>query len=202
MRRQMTIVNEHPFSRHAVATGNWGPLRLSDFVTDRQLKATAHWRDVYRHNNVGRVIAFALFRGNRCGTLNLTRPLGDEDFSKRDMQMLALIAPHFHLALGSSEMATMRGDERAHVLLALGLTTREVEVAKWLSRGRTNQEIAAILEMKPRTVEKHVENMLVKLGVENRTTAAMVVAGIVGTAPGPAPPAAATYFDKPRRGRN
>ncbi|TNC84484.1 MAG: DNA-binding response regulator, partial [Thalassolituus sp.] len=42
----------------------------------------------------------------------------------------------------------------------------------WLSRGKTNQEIGQILSMSPRTVNKHLEPVFRKLGVENRTSAA------------------------------
>jgi DNA-binding NarL/FixJ family response regulator len=54
------------------------------------------------------------------------------------------------------------------------LTPRESEVLTWISRGKTNQEIAIILDFSPRTVNKHLEQIFRKLGVENRTTAAAV----------------------------
>ncbi|MGB2145016.1 MAG: response regulator [Porticoccaceae bacterium] len=54
------------------------------------------------------------------------------------------------------------------------LTPRESEVLVWISRGKTNQEIAMILDFSPRTVNKHLEQIFRKLGVENRTTAAAV----------------------------
>jgi DNA-binding CsgD family transcriptional regulator len=55
-----------------------------------------------------------------------------------------------------------------------GLTAREGEVLGWISRGKTNGEIAIILGMRTSTVKKHVEHILVKLGVETRTGAAAV----------------------------
>lgn len=54
----------------------------------------------------------------------------------------------------------------------LNITGRESEVLYWLSNGKTNKEIALILNIGPRTVNKHLEQLFVKLGVENRTTAA------------------------------
>jgi len=53
-----------------------------------------------------------------------------------------------------------------------GLTRREGEVLAWVSRGKTNRDISAILGMSPRTVQKHVEHIFQKLGVETRTAAA------------------------------
>jgi DNA-binding NarL/FixJ family response regulator len=59
----------------------------------------------------------------------------------------------------------------------LGLTTRESEVLSWLSKGKTNRDIAQILGLSPRTVDKHLEQIYAKLGVENRTAAAAVATG-------------------------
>ncbi len=56
----------------------------------------------------------------------------------------------------------------------LGLTSREGEVLSWLSKGKTNRDIAQILGLSPRTVDKHLEQIYAKLGVENRTAAAAV----------------------------
>jgi DNA-binding CsgD family transcriptional regulator len=55
---------------------------------------------------------------------------------------------------------------------ALALTSREAEVLLWLSRGKTNREIGEILSISPRTVNKHLEQVFTKLGVENRASAA------------------------------
>ncbi|WP_257169507.1 response regulator transcription factor [Bradyrhizobium sp. SRS-191] len=59
-----------------------------------------------------------------------------------------------------------------------GLTTREGEVLSWLSKGKTNRDIAQILGLSPRTVDKHLEQIYAKLGVENRTAAAAVATGL------------------------
>ncbi|HEY9455610.1 MAG TPA: response regulator [Bradyrhizobium sp.] len=56
----------------------------------------------------------------------------------------------------------------------LGLTAREGEVLSWLSKGKTNRDIAQILGLSPRTVDKHLEQIYSKLGVENRTAAAAI----------------------------
>lgn len=52
------------------------------------------------------------------------------------------------------------------------LTEREAEVLWWIANGKTNREIAQILDMSPRTVNKHLEQVFKKMGVENRTAAA------------------------------
>ena len=52
------------------------------------------------------------------------------------------------------------------------LTQREAEVLDWLIKGKTNRDIGDILGTSPRTVNKHLEHVFVKLGVETRTAAA------------------------------
>ncbi|MBN8430196.1 response regulator transcription factor [Microbulbifer salipaludis] len=54
----------------------------------------------------------------------------------------------------------------------LSLTKRESEVLFWIANGKTNREIGEILSVSPRTVNKHLEGVFSKLGVENRTAAA------------------------------
>ena len=56
----------------------------------------------------------------------------------------------------------------------LGVSAREGEVLSWLAKGKSNKDIAAILELSPRTITKHIENILEKLGADNRTTAAIL----------------------------
>ena len=54
----------------------------------------------------------------------------------------------------------------------LSLTPREAEVLMWVANGKPNRDIAEILGLSPRTVDKHLEQIYAKLGVENRAAAA------------------------------
>ena len=56
----------------------------------------------------------------------------------------------------------------------LGLTARETEVLGWIAQGKTNYEIGVILSACTGTICKHVERILRKLCVENRTAAAAI----------------------------
>jgi len=53
------------------------------------------------------------------------------------------------------------------------LTARQAEVLYWLTMGKTNRDISAILLLSPRTVNKHLEQIFEKMGVDNRTSAAV-----------------------------
>lgn len=54
------------------------------------------------------------------------------------------------------------------------LTVREADVLLWIAHGKTNREIGLIIDMSPRTVNKHLEQIFKKLDVENRTSAAAI----------------------------
>lgn len=63
----------------------------------------------------------------------------------------------------------------------LALTQREAEVLFWIARGKANRDIAEILDLSPRTVNKHLEQIYAKLGVENRASAAaLAVRTLIG----------------------
>lgn len=93
--------------------------------------------------------------------------------------------------------ASRAGDQRlliqsqAHVpepdalVRALKLTQREAEVLHWVALGKTNVEVGSVLEMSPRTVNKHLEHIFQKLNVETRTAATTVAInkGRAGTSP-------------------
>jgi len=77
---------------------------------------------------------------------------------------LSLIEPH-------SEIDRLRRE--------LALTAREAEVLLWLARGKSNKDISDILAISPRTVNKHLEQIYEKLGVENRASATAVTLDIL-----------------------
>jgi DNA-binding NarL/FixJ family response regulator len=87
------------------------------------------------------------------------------------LQYMGKLGPNeFLLRLAKDSSANMPAEFSSE----LGLTTREGEVLGWLAKGKTNRDIAQILGLSPRTVDKHLEQIYAKLGVENRTAAAAI----------------------------
>ena len=70
-------------------------------------------------------------------------------------------------------------DRGPKALLALGLTAREAEVLYWITEGKTNPEIAIILDSSINTVKKHANNLFAKIGVETRTAAARAALNVL-----------------------
>ena len=78
---------------------------------------------------------------------------------------------------GRAPFAGVREEARAGDAARLAqaaLTPRESEVLSWLAKGKTNKDIADILGLSPRTVNKHLEHIFDKLGVETRSAAAAI----------------------------
>jgi response regulator NasT len=76
----------------------------------------------------------------------------------------------------SGALVNVQGQADADVLTPerltlIGLTKREAEVMHWIAQGKSNSDIATILDSSPRTVAKHVEHIFLKLKVESRTAA-------------------------------
>jgi DNA-binding response OmpR family regulator/DNA-binding CsgD family transcriptional regulator len=116
------------------------------------------WLDQARQGKAGtKAAAMASLPGNEQLRLQYMGKLGANEFLLRLAKDAGADTP----AAFSSE---------------LGLTTREGEVLSWLSKGKTNRDIAQILGLSPRTVDKHLEQIYSKLGVENRTAAAAIAA--------------------------
>ncbi len=76
----------------------------------------------------------------------------------------------------SGALENVQGQADADVLtserlIEIGLTRREAEVMHWIAQGKSNSDIATILDSSHRTVAKHIEHIFVKLKVESRTAA-------------------------------
>ncbi len=87
--------------------------------------------------------------------------------------------------LSDSEQSTLLLEEkvadiRPGLLESLGLSRREEEVLTWVAFGKTNGEVGRILGLSPRTVQKHLEHIFQKLGVESRTAAAARAFSVIG----------------------
>jgi DNA-binding response OmpR family regulator/DNA-binding CsgD family transcriptional regulator len=103
------------------------------------------------------------------GHSSQARLLLDVNGRKVEISVMSPIGPD-ELLFRLTELSTT--SEEIQLQQTLSLTSRESEVLLWISRGKANREIGEILAISPRTVNKHLEQIFVKLGVENRASAA------------------------------
>jgi transcriptional regulator EpsA len=91
--------------------------------------------------------------------------------SARQAYLAQLLAPGLHAAWIRTQLAKRSeagGDKAAGGSV---LTVREQDILKWIYLGKSNFEIGAILKISPLTVKNHVQKILRKLNVVNRTQA-------------------------------
>lgn len=107
------------------------------------------------------------------------------DFSDRERQKLELLRPHLAFLYRQS-CRQLHGEALAQEAARQvpALTRREADVLGWLACGKTDKDIAMLLDLSPRTVHKHLEHIYAKLGVETRTAAVMRAAAFATTRPG------------------
>jgi DNA-binding CsgD family transcriptional regulator len=155
--------HEHPLVRFHAYQGGRVPQRISDSVPFGQFRRSALYNDYYRRIRIDHAIALPIYV--RDGllvsfVLNRTR----RDFTDRERALLDVLRPHL-----------ARIFQRVNI--AGGLTARESEVLRWVAAGKSDAQIGAILRISARTVQKHLQNVYDKLGVESRTAAAMRARG-------------------------
>lgn len=94
-------------------------------------------------------------------------------FDRAEKDLLHLVQPH--LANGRKLAFAVTASEDTPVTPELfagaGFTPRESDVLYWLTRGKTNEEIAKLLRMRPDSVSRHLQTVYEKMGVEHRVSA-------------------------------
>ncbi|EUJ11173.1 response regulator containing a CheY-like receiver domain and a GGDEF domain [Methylophilaceae bacterium 11] len=121
-----------------------------------------NWLQNMQQANAERTQALNMIKGSSRLTLSLADDSSDE-------QWIILLSEE-------SDEAQIQA-----LTSTFGLTKRESEVLYWAIKGKTNRDIGDILGTSPRTVNKHLEHVFSKLGVETRTAAASYVASKLRT---------------------
>lgn len=157
---------EHPLVRYHGRKQGLDAHRITDSLPQSQFRESPIYNEYYRRIGIDYVIAVPLFvdRGLLVSfVLNRNR----SDFSDRERALLDLVRE----PLGSLYRHLLARGREARGFASLPVTPREREVLSWLAAGKTDKDIGEILGMSPRTVQKHLQHIYEKLGVETRTAA-------------------------------
>lgn len=174
-----TLLPDHPLVVHLGTHQVTGPIALSDVISDREWRRHPFYRQVWRPHGIFRSLHLTLpLNRHHLAAVSLDRR--GRDFADRERARLAAFAPHIIATWRRLQQAArpasrgiaarMTFDQAgvSPVLRELGLSRRETEVLWWIIEGKQNREVATILGVSLRTVQKHVEHMLSRLGMENR----------------------------------
>ena len=138
-----------------------GPLQSGAFTRELEKSGATQLLVHGLHDSDGRAISLFTFA---------CRPAS---VGPRQAYLAQLLAPALHAAWVRTQLQQRRAEggaaEKSHGQSVL--TVRELDILKWIYLGKSNFEIGAILKISPLTVKNHVQKILRKLNVVNRTQA-------------------------------
>ncbi len=160
------FAHQHPLVAEYARTGDGAPRRMSDHIPLQRLRRLELFEHVFRPLETQHQIGIALTAAPEIVVgLGLNR--SRRDFSDDELSLMRLL--HGQLPAVFSHVAFKpRSDAGAPA----DLTAREQQLWALLEHGRSNREMAVLLGVNRRTVEKHLQHLYRKLGVPHRAAAA------------------------------
>lgn len=171
--------HQHPLVRAHSRNPRAVTARISDLIDPAEFRRQPLYWDYYRPIRIEHTMAMPIHVDGRF-LVSFVFNRGRTEFSDRERDLAELLRPHvatlYRYSVALDRMPALPSD-LSRKRAALPLTPREREVLDWVAAGKTNRDVAAILGASARTVEKHLERIYEKLGVETRTAAVMRAAG-------------------------
>jgi DNA-binding CsgD family transcriptional regulator len=164
----------HPAFRAAMKLDPGWAMRTTDIIPHEVFQEC----DLYREFFIPLGVTYDIAANCYCTEeehISLIAWRSPDDFTDEELALLKFFAREVGQAFELATRSTASRFDQIATRKALAdyhLTPREREVLFWIAQGKTNCEIAVILSLSARTVHKHVEHILLKLGVETRTAAA------------------------------
>lgn len=173
--RLQQLYKQNPIYDYVQRGGKEPVVKISDLKPQSHIHRTDFYHDILKPVGIEYQVNVLMPHDGVLSTLTINLP---RDFSDEMMEICHLLRRHIVLAHQNARMFTELEQLRAGELEPcdeFGLTPREMELLHWIHEGKRNREIAVILGVATRTVDKHVENILRKLGVESRISAVQAV---------------------------
>lgn len=184
--RLREVFQQNPIYSYLQNGGRGPVVDIAALTTRREFHRSEFYQDIFRPFGLEHQLNVLVPRPGWITTLTINSP---QAFPEEVSTLFTLASRHVAAAHRQAQLLSLLEAAAPSVLpaaraeisqaepSAVGLTPREYEVFSWLAEGKRNAEIAIILGCAPRTVEKHVENILRKLGVENRAAAMRAARG-------------------------
>jgi DNA-binding CsgD family transcriptional regulator len=169
------LIHAHPLVRYHSTHAEGGARRISDCVDAARFRRHELYSDYYRRIGIDHVVAVPVVASPGLVMSYVLNRRG-RDFDERECALLDAMRPA--LANLYRLASWMRASPERDPSPGARLTTREEEVLRCVAAGRSDKRVAATLGTSVRTVHKHLENIYAKLGVSNRTAAAMRLEGM------------------------
>jgi DNA-binding CsgD family transcriptional regulator len=162
---------KYPYFSFDPTVNGGRPFFRNDFVSVRQFRALDIFSECFRLIDVqNHAAVYVPTHDGRLLWFGIERA-GSGDYTERDRLVLTLAQDHLSNARLLAYARHKIRDElklEARTFCQAGFTPREAEVAFWLTEGKTNVEIAALLRIGVPTVKGHVTALFNKTGAGNR----------------------------------
>jgi hypothetical protein len=166
------FLHEHPFlsyHMHRLSSIVGKAVKITDLVTNSQFRKLGIYNEIFKNGNIEYQMTTPLIC-NRSIIIDICYSRDKRDFSEDERLILNLLGPHLFQAYKNvktyAKARQTLGDpdrlsenERYNLLKSLGLSFRETEVLYWIAQGKTNRDVAAILNISSGTVKIHLAHL-------------------------------------------
>ena len=169
-------MHSHPFWSVDPTFFGERALRESDFFSDEQFAALPIAREVFLPSNARRVMSIVMQHEDYVLSIAGHRVVGRPPFSDAERDRLEAFRPHVlrnYRQARERTLATLTPADRLRIAFP-ELTSRQLEVASWIAQGKSNEDIATILDVGVDTVKAHVKAIHAKMGADGRLAIAVI----------------------------
>jgi DNA-binding CsgD family transcriptional regulator len=166
---------KYPLFRFDPAVNGGRPFCRSDFFSARQFRDLDIYQEGFRLLGLNNHCAVHVPTDDNTVLFFGLERSGRTDFSSRERDILTLAQPHLANARRLAAAATAIAGQafEPSVFSSSGFSSRQAEVLYWLTQGKSNVEIAALLRVQLSTVKTYLRQIFDKLGVNNRLAATL-----------------------------
>jgi DNA-binding CsgD family transcriptional regulator len=179
------FMGQHPVLTHVARRASTGLITPATRISDRALIKHFYTTELYNecYRKLGTDFQIILPISHDQTVIGVAVSRDKSDFTERERIMLDAFAPHVRAAFERAHQrqrvqAVLEPDDEetgARILCEIGVTLAQARVLFWILQGKTSPEIALILGIKPRTIDKHTEHIFQTLRVSTRAAAVNTV---------------------------
>jgi len=167
----------HPFWHQDPAFYGERAVRESDIFTDEEFMALPMAREVFLPSGARRIMGVVMQQGEYSLNLSAHRVIGRPAYSDAERDRLQVYRAHVLRVYRQAQQRTvdkLSSADRLHFAFP-ELTQRQLEAAVWLAQGKSNEAIAAAMNVSLDTVKAHLKAIFSKIGADSRLALARLV---------------------------
>lgn len=169
-------MHSHPFWQNSPEFYGEKALRESDFFDEETYLGLPMVKEVFLPSRARHIIKIVIQHEDYAVTITGFRVTGRTAFSDLDRDRLQAFRPHVVRSYRQAQertLASLTPTDRLRIVFPQ-ITSRQLEVASWLAQGKSNEDIAAILDVGIDTVKAHVKALYTRIGADGRLATAII----------------------------